>query len=112
MKIKRIDAVTLHSVVSQLNVSSLSDDKEKLAIIRLTIDLKEHVRQWQELVETTSSMAAEDKDALLDKEALCEVEVSDERLISMESAEKLAISNSRTMSAGALAAILSFLIRK
>lgn len=112
MKIKLIDAVALHSVVSQLDVSSLSDDKEKIALIRLTIDLKEHLRQWQELVETTNSMAASDKEALLDKESVSEVEISDERLISQESAEKLVISNSRTLTAGALATILYFLIRE
>lgn len=109
MKIKLIDAVSLHNVVSQLNVSSLKEDKEKLALIKLSVRLKKYAQQWQDTIEAARTMAKESADALINKEAITEVELSDELLISEESLEIVVVANSATLPTGALAYIIEHL---
>lgn len=111
MKIKLFDAVSLHNVVSQLNISCLDNDVEKLSLIRLTVRLKQYAQQWQDTVDTARTMAADQSNALLNKEAQTELEISDDLLISPESAEKLAVANTANLATGALTYILEYLVK-
>lgn len=112
MKLKLIDAVSLHNIVSQVNVNCLSDDKEKLSLIRLTVKLKHYAQMWQDTVDTARTMAAEQANTLLEKETKSEVEIDDSLLISTDSIEKLVVANSKSLNAGALGYILDFIARK
>lgn len=109
MKIKLFDAVSLHNVVSQLNINCLDNDAEKLSLIRLTVRLKQYAQQWQDTVDTARAMASEQANALLNKEAQTELEISDDLLISPGSAEKLAVANTANLATGALTYILEYL---
>lgn len=111
MKIKLIDALSLHNIVSQLNISCLEDDAEKLALIRLCVRLKQYAQQWQDTIDTARSMANEQANTLLNKEAATEVEIPDEMLVSVESAEKIAVANSDNLKAGALGMILDVIVK-
>ena len=111
MKLKLINAVSLHSVVSQLNVSCLKDNAEKLSLIRLAVALKHYAQQWDDTRQTAQNMAAKEATTLLNQEAASEVEIDDNLLVSIESAETLAVANSETLPAGALSYIIDYLTK-
>lgn len=111
MNIKLIDAVSLHNIISQLNISSLANDTEKLSIIRLTIALKRYAQQWQDTVDTAQSMDPTAANTLVNKEAVTEVTLDDSLLLPADSAEKLAIANAEKLPAGALATIIDLIAK-
>lgn len=109
MKIRLRSAVALNTVVAQLNVGCLESDSEKLALVRMGVRLKRYHQRWDETVQTARDMDPEGADALLTKEAQTEVEIGDDMLISMESAERLVLANSKVLTAGMLVFVLEYL---
>lgn len=112
MKIKMKSAIALGTVVAQLNVGCLDSDSEKLALVRLGVRLKHYAMRWDDVVRTARGMDPDGADGLLEKEAQTEVEIGDDMLISMKSAEKLVLANCGTLPAGTLGYALEYLAGK
>lgn len=109
MTLRLIDAITLHGIVSQLNISSLNDDKEKLTLIRLNIELKKYSQHWHEFIESAKTMHPDSVQSLVEEESKTEIEIPDTLLIPVASLEQLALSNAAILPAGSLATLLSTL---